>query len=634
MASTYTPNKGFERPAHNDYINDWELPVNADFTTIDTCFGGFQVLNPTGLSGVVVLTSSIAAGPPLTETAQWQPPNIIVGASQTTQATLTANVNYQFPSGIGGRWTIFNNTNGAFTVTFSSGGGGLSRVIPQGVRTTIVCDGTNVVGDFNGSVASFTTPELVLSGSTTGFVALEAPATSGSQIFTLPAADGTGGQVLSTNGSGQWGWISSAGGTFSGGTTGLLPNSPTTNAVLSGVLGVANGGSGAGTAFTAGSVLFSGASGIYSQNNANLFWDNTNDRLGIGTAAPSYPLDIVTNSNSITSIGRAYNQSGGSSAGSEFIVQTGTTIAAIQTNNAGGYVGTASNNGFTIITNGLPAMTFSTGQVAALTNPLPVTSGGTGVTTSTGTGANVLNNAPSFTGGITVAGGIAGNASSATVASSLTPGGTIGITGDLTYTSPTFTGATVSAAGTLATVNGNVGSFTNASITVNAKGLITAASSGSAPYVPTYAEFQEQQASGTPSGNTTILGATWTQRVLNTTMANTIAGASLTSNQITLPAGTYQIRAFSSSAGNGTTGRSAIRLRNITDSTTPIVGANTANPANSTINATPQLSGTITLAASKVLELDVYSTTTGSGGNAITSGEAEVYTDVQIFKVA
>lgn len=38
-----------------------------------------------------------------------------------------------------------------------------------------------------------------------------------------------------------------------------------------------------------------------------------------------------------------------------------------------------------------------------------------------------------------------------------------------------------SQAATLATVNGNVGSFTNAGITVNAKGLITAASSGTAP---------------------------------------------------------------------------------------------------------------------------------------------------------
>lgn len=38
-----------------------------------------------------------------------------------------------------------------------------------------------------------------------------------------------------------------------------------------------------------------------------------------------------------------------------------------------------------------------------------------------------------------------------------------------------------SAAFTLATVNGNVGSFTNGSFTVNAKGLITAAASGTAP---------------------------------------------------------------------------------------------------------------------------------------------------------
>lgn len=66
-------------------------------------------------------------------------------------------------------------------------------------------------------------------------------------------------------------------------------------------------------------------------------------------------------------------------------------------------------------------------------------------------------------------------------AATLTTGRTIAITGDLGYTSPSFNGsANVTAAGTLATVNANVGSFTNASFTVNAKGLITAASSGAA----------------------------------------------------------------------------------------------------------------------------------------------------------
>lgn len=64
-------------------------------------------------------------------------------------------------------------------------------------------------------------------------------------------------------------------------------------------------------------------------------------------------------------------------------------------------------------------------------------------------------------------------------AASLTTARTIAITGDLAYTSGSFDGsANVTGAGTLATVNTNVGSFTNASITVNGKGLITAASSG------------------------------------------------------------------------------------------------------------------------------------------------------------
>lgn len=47
------------------------------------------------------------------------------------------------------------------------------------------------------------------------------------------------------------------------------------------------------TALTTGSVLFSGASGLVTQDNTNLFWDNTNKYLGIGnTGGPTAPLDI------------------------------------------------------------------------------------------------------------------------------------------------------------------------------------------------------------------------------------------------------------------------------------------------------------------------------------------------------
>jgi hypothetical protein len=46
---------------------------------------------------------------------------------------------------------------------------------------------------------------------------------------------------------------------------------------------------------TAGSVLFMGANGLVTQKNANLFWDNTNNRLGINTTTPGESLAVIGN---------------------------------------------------------------------------------------------------------------------------------------------------------------------------------------------------------------------------------------------------------------------------------------------------------------------------------------------------
>jgi len=43
---------------------------------------------------------------------------------------------------------------------------------------------------------------------------------------------------------------------------------------------------------TTGSVLFVGAGPVLAQDNGNFFWDNTNKRLGIGTASPGLSLDV------------------------------------------------------------------------------------------------------------------------------------------------------------------------------------------------------------------------------------------------------------------------------------------------------------------------------------------------------
>lgn len=53
--------------------------------------------------------------------------------------------------------------------------------------------------------------------------------------------------------------------------------------LTSGTLGVTYGGTGTSTQFTAGSVIFAGASGVYSQDNAAFFWNAATDQLTVGT---------------------------------------------------------------------------------------------------------------------------------------------------------------------------------------------------------------------------------------------------------------------------------------------------------------------------------------------------------------
>lgn len=83
-----------------------------------------------------------------------------------------------------------------------------------------------------------------------------------------PTGIGSDGQVLTSDGLGGSAWEAAGGGVSIGDAIGSA---------------------------TQGSVLFAGVGGILAQDNANLFWDDSNKRLGIGTATPSSPYAVDIN---------------------------------------------------------------------------------------------------------------------------------------------------------------------------------------------------------------------------------------------------------------------------------------------------------------------------------------------------
>ena len=172
----------------------------------------------------------------------------------------------------GANVTITSNGAGDLILNTNSGTNSGSITIEDGANGAI-----NLTPNGTGAVVL---PLLRLSGSTSGYVGLKGAAIAGAATYTLPAADGTNGQVLSTNGTGTLSWVAAAVSgvtSFSAGTTGLTPNTATTGVVtLAGTLAIANGGTGqttAGAAFNALAPSQTGNNGKYlTTDGTNTSW--------------------------------------------------------------------------------------------------------------------------------------------------------------------------------------------------------------------------------------------------------------------------------------------------------------------------------------------------------------------------
>lgn len=145
-----------------------------------------------------------------------------------------------------------------------------------------------------------------------------------------------------------------------------------------------------------------------------------------------------------------------------------------------------------------------------------------------------------------------------------------------------------------------------------------------------YLHVREEQAD-TVNGGASVNGNQ--VRTLNTVVTNTIAGASLAANVVTLPAGTYTVRA---SAPCRSTGGHKATLYNDTDGADILVGTSAA-AQNASTQSDSVVVGQFTLAAAKGVRLNHWITgvTAGVGlGLATSSGQIEVYSVVELWKVS
>jgi hypothetical protein len=139
----------------------------------------------------------------------------------------------------------------------------------------------------------------------------------------------------------------------------------------------------------------------------------------------------------------------------------------------------------------------------------------------------------------------------------------------------------------------------------------------------------------TTDGGTFTSGA-WQRRDLTLTRVNRISGYSLSSNQVTLSAGTYRIRA---TAPAYYVNQNVAKWRNVTDGTDVLIGS-VVRSGNSVADSGMTNSiviGEFTIAGTKTFELQHrgQSTQINNGfGAAASFGVAEVYSQVEIWKLA
>jgi hypothetical protein len=241
MPSSYT-DLGIELMVTGENSGTWGDKTNTNLNIINQAAAGYQAISIAG--GANTTTLGIQDGSSDLTGNTNAARNLIIDLT----GTITGNQVVTVPDSVEKSYIVNNNTTGAFTVEFKTvSGTGVTFAAADKGQKFLYSNGTNIVDivlasppggsntqiQFNDNDAFGGSANLIWDGSnvTIGaqgdlrladssggeYVALQAPTTVASNVtFTLPGADGTADQVLTTNGSGVLSFATISGGASHG----------------------------------------------------------------------------------------------------------------------------------------------------------------------------------------------------------------------------------------------------------------------------------------------------------------------------------------------------------------------------------------------------------------------------------
>ena len=193
MASSYSTDLKLELMVTGENSGTWGDKTNDNLNLIQQAIAGYEAIDVSSGATLAMTNATLSNAR---------------NAVLKLTGTITGNVDVTCPDSIEKTYVVQNGTSGAHTVTFKtvSGTGATFSATDKGIKV-LFSDGTNVVDVLaNASQINLVNQNEVRFEDASGgeYVGLKAPTTVSSSVtFALPGADGSSGNGITTDGSGN-----------------------------------------------------------------------------------------------------------------------------------------------------------------------------------------------------------------------------------------------------------------------------------------------------------------------------------------------------------------------------------------------------------------------------------------------